>query len=349
MRSSSASKAAAKALLWTAAGAGALLFARAQAAGSFNFKGKVALITGASRGLGLLLARNLVMQGATVAICARDPEDLDQARMDLQQRGGTVHSSVCDLRDRNDVERMVAEVVAEFGRIDVLINNAGIITVGPLEEMTLDDFTDAMDSNFWSAVYATMAVVPHMRERGSGRIVNITSIGGKIPVPHLLPYSASKFALFGFSRGLRTELLKDGIIVTTVVPGLMRTGSPRNANFKGQNQREHAWFSIADSLPGLSMDADRAAEKILNAAKRGEVEVTLTPHARVGAAMDALFPEFTGGLLAAANRMMPLAGGIGQRIAKGKDSQSDASPSAITKLGDEAALRNNELKPGEPL
>lgn len=345
MRSSSVTKA----LLWTAAGAGMLLFAKARATGNYSYKGKVALVTGGSRGLGLVLARHLAAQGATVAICARDEEELDQARMDLQQRGAKVHTSVCDLRDRGDVERMIADVISQFGSIDLLINNAGIITVAPLEEMTLDDFTDAMDSNFWSAVYTSMAIAPHMRERGSGRIVNITSIGGKIPVPHLLPYSASKFALFGFSRGLRSELLQDGIVVTTVVPGLMRTGSPRNANFKGQNELEHAWFSIADSLPGLSMDTDRAAEQILHAVKRGEVEVTLTPQARVGAAMDALFPEFTGGLLAAANRMMPIAGGIGQRIAKGKDSQSVASPSAITKLGDDAALRNNEVKPGEPL
>lgn len=233
--------------------------------------------------------------------------------------------------------------------IDVLINNAGIITVGPLEEMTHDDFQDAMESNFWSGVHTTMAVLPGMRVRKSGRIVNITSIGGKIAVPHLLPYSASKFAFYGFSRGLRSEVSQAGIVVTTVVPGLMRTGSPRNANFKGQNQLEHAWFSISDSLPGVAMDADRAAARILDAARRGDVELTLTPQARVAAAIDALFPEFSGSLLTAANRMLPLAGGIGQRLAKGKDSQSDASPSVLTTLGDQAAVRNNEVKPGEPL
>jgi NAD(P)-dependent dehydrogenase (short-subunit alcohol dehydrogenase family) len=339
-----------KALLWTAAGAGLLLFARSQASGGYSYKGKVALITGGSRGLGLLLARHLAAEGASIAICARDEEDLEQAREDIASRGaGDVMAVACDLRDRDDAQRMVREVLARFGRIDVLINNAGIITVGPLEEMTLEDFNDAMESNFWSGVYTTMAALPSMRERRSGRIVNITSIGGKIAVPHLLPYSASKFAFYGFSRGLRSELMKDGIVVTTVVPGLMRTGSPRNANFKGQHQLEHAWFSISDALPGVSMDADRAASQILRATKRGEVEITLTPQARVAVAIDALFPEFSGSLLAAANRMLPMAGGIGQRLVKGKDSQSDASPSVLTTLGDRAAERNNEVKPGEPL
>jgi NAD(P)-dependent dehydrogenase (short-subunit alcohol dehydrogenase family) len=320
-----------------------LLFARAQTIRHYDFRGKVALITGGSRGLGLVLARQLAAQGARVAICAREQEELDRARHDLQSEGAEVFDIACDLRVREDVDRMVAKVLHRFGQIDVLINNAGIISVAPLEEMTLDDFREAMDANFWSSVYTTLAVVPEMRQRRTGRIVNITSIGGKIAAPHLLPYSASKFALFGFSRGLRSELMKDGIVVTTVAPGLMRTGSPRNANFKGKNRLEHAWFSIADSLPFISMDADRAAQQILDACKRGEVELTLTAPARIAAALDAIFPEFTGGVLAIANSMLPSAGGIGRSIAKGEDSESALSPGVLTTLSDRAAERNNEM------
>lgn len=333
----------AKTLLWTAAGAGLLLFARAQSPRRYEFRGKVALITGSSRGLGLVIARHLAAEGARVAICARDQHELDLASQDLQSRGAEVFATVCDLRSQEEVGAMIARVLGRFGQVDVLINNAGIIGVGPLEEMTIDDFRDAMDTNFWSGVYTTLALLPEMRKRRSGRIVNITSIGGKIAVPHLLPYSASKFAFQGFSRGLRTELMKDGIIVTTVVPGLMRTGSPRNALFKGQHRLEHAWFSIADSLPVLSMDADRAAKQILEAARNGEVEVTLTGLARIGVTVDALVPEFTGNLLAAANHMLPASGGIGKRIAKGSDSESAVSPSILTTLGDRAAERNNEI------
>jgi short-subunit dehydrogenase len=278
-----------------------------------------------------------------VVICARDEEELERARQDLRSRGADVFTISCDLRIRTDVDAMASRILERYGQIDLLINNAGIISVGPLEEMTLEDFTEAMDANFWSGVYTTLAVLPEMRKRKTGRIVNITSIGGKLPAPHLLPYTASKFAFFGFSRGLRSELLKDGIVVTTVAPGLMRTGSPRNANFKGQNRLEHAWFSIADSLPLISMDADRAATQILNACKRGDVEITLTAPARVAAVLDELFPEFTGGLLAIANRMLPDAGGIGHQVAKGSESETSISPSVVTTLGDAAAGRNNEI------
>jgi NAD(P)-dependent dehydrogenase (short-subunit alcohol dehydrogenase family) len=319
------------------------LLTRAQAMRPYSFRDKIVLITGGSRGLGLVLARHLVGAGAKIAICARDEEELERAKEDLQSRGGEVFTVICDLRMREDVNRMAARVLEHYDQIDVLINNAGIISVGPLEEMTVDDFMEAMEANFWSGVYTTFAVLPEMRKRQNGRIVNITSIGGKLPAPHLLPYTASKFAFFGFSRGLRSELLKDGIVVTTVAPGLMRTGSPVNANFKGKNRLEYAWFSIADSLPFLSMDADRAAEQILAACQRGDVEITLTAPARIAAALDRLFPEFMGGLLSLANRMLPEGGGSGYRTVQGAQSESALSPSALTTLSDRAAERNNEI------
>ena len=336
-----------KALLWSAASAGLLLFTRSQRKQQYDFRGKSVLITGGSRGLGLVLARQLASKGARIALCARDEHELELAVADLRERQAGIRDAealafVCDLRDRDDVERMISRVIAAFGSVDVLINNAGIITVGPLEEMTLNDFVEAMDSNFWSGVYTTMAVLPGMRSRRSGRIVNITSIGGRIAVPHLLPYSASKFAFTGFSRGLRSEVAKDGIVVTTVVPGLMRTGSPRQANFKGQNELEHAWFSIADSLPFLSMAAERAASQIIEATRRGDTQVTLTLPARLASTIDALLPELSGRLLEIANLCLPDPGGIGRRSLKGFASTSSASPSILTTLGDRAATRNNE-------
>src|SRR6186997_1202822 len=122
-------------------------------------------------------------------------------------------------------------------------------------------------------LYPTLAVLPDMRKRRSGRIVNITSIGGKLGIPHLLPYSASKFAAVGFSQGLRAEVAAEGIKVITVVPGLMRTGSPRNAIFRGRHRSEYAWFSISDALPGVSISAEQAARRIIEATCRGEAEV----------------------------------------------------------------------------
>ncbi|MEJ7617506.1 MAG: SDR family oxidoreductase, partial [Pyrinomonadaceae bacterium] len=242
------------ALLLAAAGAGALwaLGSAVKRWRAFEMRGQTVLITGGSRGLGLLIARELARQGAQLAICARDGAELARARADLLACGARALAVQCDVTERAQVNEMVHRVSEHFGRIDVLINNAGTIQVGPVEVMTVEDYEEAMKTHFWAPLYTTLAVLPEMRRR-AGRIVNISSVGGKIAVPHLVPYSASKFALVGLSSGLRTELAKDGIVVTTVSPGLIRTGSPRNATFKGQHREEYAWFSIGDSLPLTSM------------------------------------------------------------------------------------------------
>ncbi len=110
-----------------------------------------------------------------------------------------------------------------FGRVDIVVNNAGIIQVGPMSTTTVEDFATALDVMFWGALYPTLAVLPQMRARRSGHVVNITSIGGMVSVPHLLPYTCAKFAAVGLSEGLRTELGQEGIHVTTVVPGWRRS------------------------------------------------------------------------------------------------------------------------------
>jgi short-subunit dehydrogenase len=268
-----------------------------------------------------------------------------RARLDLIRRGAHVTAVPCDITDREQVNEMVGKVLDNFGRIDVLVNNAGIIEVGPMEVMTLEDYEEAMKSHFWGPLYTTLAVLPQMRERHEGRIVNISSIGGKISVPHLLPYSASKFALVGLSEGLRAELKKDGVVVTTVCPGLMRTGSPRNATFKGQHRAEYAWFSISDALPLTSMSAERAARQIVAACKHGDAEVVLSLQAQLAVKFHGLFPGLTADLLGLINKLLPEAGGIGTGRAKGKESESDASPSWLTTLNERAAESNNEMGP----
>jgi NAD(P)-dependent dehydrogenase (short-subunit alcohol dehydrogenase family) len=328
-----------------AAGVGALLAARAVTRRwrEYDFKGKTVLITGGSRGLGLVLAREFAKEGARLAICARDSVELDRARADLQSRGASVLAVPCDVTDRAQVSEMVKMVREQFGRIDVLVNNAGVIQVGPVEVMTLEDYEEAMKVHFWGPLYTMLAVLPEMRARRGGRIVNISSIGGKISVPHLVPYSASKFALVGLSEGLRAELQKDGVVVTTVCPGLMRTGSPRNATFKGQHRAEYAWFSISDALPVTSMSAERAASQIIAACQRGDAEVVLSVQAQLAVKFHGLFPGLTADMLGLVNRLLPGPGGIGRKRAKGKDSQSSLSPSLLTSLSDQAAQRNNEV------
>jgi NAD(P)-dependent dehydrogenase (short-subunit alcohol dehydrogenase family) len=309
----------------------------------FDLTGRAVLITGGSRGLGLVLAREFARHGALLALAARDVGALERARDELTARGTRVLALPCDVRDRAQVDALVRRVEEHYGRLDVLVNNAGTIIVGPLEHMTLGDFEDAMATNVWAAVYAVLAALPGMRRRRDGRIVNIASIGGKVSVPHLLPYSASKFALVGFSQGLRAELAKDGVVVTTVCPGLMRTGSPRHALFKGRHRAEYAWFSIGDSSRVSSMSAEAAARRIVTACLRGEAEVVLSPQAKALSVFHGLFPGLTADILGVVNRLLPGPGGIGTATARGRESQSALSPSWLTALGDQAAARNNEV------
>ncbi|WP_165230501.1 SDR family NAD(P)-dependent oxidoreductase [Aquisphaera insulae] len=338
-----------KGLLATAAGAGSILIGRAliRRARRLDPRGGVALVTGGSRGFGLTIARELASRGARLAICARDVDELERARQDLAGRGAEVLAVPCDLTEPDQIRRLVGEVRAHYGHIDILVNNAGIIQVRPFETTTTEDFDRAMKTHFWAPLHAILEVLPEMRSRKSGRIVNIASVGGAVSAPHLVPYGSSKFALRGLSEGLRAELLKDGIHVTTVLPGLMRTGSPRNAEFKGQHRAEYAIFSISDSIPGLSISAEAAARSVVNALEHGDPEVIITLPAKLAVLFHGPFPGLTADLMGLLNRLLPGPGGIGTRSALGKDSTSRLSPSWLTTLNEAAARRNNEVAPGE--
>ena len=271
-----------------------------------SLEGEVALVTGGSRGLGYLLAEELLRSKCHVVICARDEAELKRARERLSAFGDLVVVR-CDVSHRTEVEQMIRFVTAQYGRIDLVINNAGIIEVGPLEAMTHDDFQRAMETIYWGTVNVTLSALPSMRARRHGRIVNVASIGGRVALPHLLPYSGAKFAVVGFSEGLRAEVTKDGIHVTTVIPGLMRTGSYVQAEFKGDREREFAWFSVASTMPGLTMQARRAAREIVAAIRRREAEVILTIPARLLALFHALVPGTTTRILSAIDRTLPIA------------------------------------------
>jgi short-subunit dehydrogenase len=308
-----------------------------------SFRGKTAFVTGGSRGLGLLIARELLVRGAKVGISARDADELVRAEQQLRVHGADLLTIAADMTMREEAESAVQKIEQQFGPVDVLVNNAGTISVGPVETMTIDDYRNSINTHFWGPYFTTMAVLPQMKRRQFGRIVNISSIGGKISVPHLLPYSVGKFALTGFSEGLRSELLKDRVYVTTVCPGLMRTGSPRNAFFKGNNEAEYAWFSISDALPGLSMNANRAARQVVDACARGDSEVVLTIPAKIATIIHGVFPEVTVDVLGVVNRFLPPPGGIGTDVRTGEQSRSKASPSWITALNERAAQQNNQI------
>ncbi len=333
-----------------ALGMGVLGYRMLRHRSTYSFNQRVALITGGSRGLGLVIARKLVQQGAALTILARDEAEVERAAEELRQMGGTVQALVCDVRNRDEVAAAVERTIQRYGKLDILIHCAGVIQSAPLANLEIADFEKAMATHFWGAVYSTFAAAPHMRAQGGGRIVNIASIGGKVAVPHLVAYCASKFALVGFSDGVRAELARDNIKVTTVCPGLMRTGSHYNALFKGQNHKEFTWFSVLDASPLMSVSAEYAAEQIIEACRRGDAELVISVQAKLLARLTPLMPEITAQALRLMNRLLPdpATDPAGDEVHVGWESQSTLAPSLLTWLADRAAVRNNELKGHQP-
>jgi short-subunit dehydrogenase len=264
--------------------------------------GSVVVITGGSRGLGLAIASRFAKEQVRLVLASRHIDELQQAQAKLLAahpylKPEEFYLVAADLTHREECERLVAETIARFGRIDVLVNNAAVIEVGPIEAQTIEIFERTMQINFFAALYTTWAALPHMRSQtprsGSRRaaIVNIASIGGKIAVPHMLPYSAAKFALVGFSEGLHAELRLKGIRVTTVCPGLMCTGGEDHAQFVGDVSAEKKWFMFAATTPGITVTADYAANRIFSAVAQGRAEITISPQAWLAARFGGVFPE----------------------------------------------------------
>jgi NAD(P)-dependent dehydrogenase (short-subunit alcohol dehydrogenase family) len=270
-------------------------------------RGKVALVCGGSRGLGRATARELMQAGASVAICARDPGPLEETRVWLSQFGGRVLAQRCDLRSEFDTLELFGTVTRELGPIDIVVVNAATILVAPIETLTPTDFDDAMLEIFGTATRAALTALPSMRARRQGTIVFITSVGAKIGVPHLAPYSAAKFAEAGFAEALGAEVAKDGVHVLSVFPGLMRTGSWLRASFRGAPARELRWFGMGAITPLLSIDADRAAKRVVRAIVTRKQRLTFTPAARLAIAVHDLLPGLWSFACAVLARLLPRA------------------------------------------
>ena len=306
----------------------------------------LALVAGASRGLGLLIARQLGRRGLTVVICSRDESELDAAARLLREDGATVHPLVCDVDDAEAVRSMVTRVENELGPIDVAIHVAGIIQVQPLESATLQDFEDSTRTMLMGPVHLALVVLPMMRERRRGRIGTVASIGGAVSVPHLLPYSTAKFGAVGFARGLSAELVGTGVTSTAILPGLMRTGSHLNAQFGGDAAAEYAWFAPGASLPLVSMDAERAAERIVSGVIAGRNQVVLTPLAQIGMRVAGLAPSLTTSVMKRVARALPGAANPSAPLVDGHTARRRLdSPTVerLTTLGTRAAKRLNQF------
>ncbi len=312
-----------------------------------DLTGRTVLIAGGSRGLGLDLGRQLAARGCKLAICARDPDEVERARVELTERGAAVFAAVCDLTQRAEVEHFVRATLERFGSLDMLLTCAATIQVGPVEMMTEHDVEEALAQIFWSAYYPTMAVLPHMRERRRGRIVHVSSFGGKLGLPHMLPYCTAKFALTGFSASLRAEVAKDGISVTTVAPGLLRTGAHLNSPFKGQHDKEFLWFAAGLTLPLVSLASERAAKRILRAAEQRRAETTLTMGVRALVIANALSPQLVARLMALQNRFLPSALGGSLEPQRGMDVAA-RSRSRLVRAIDNIGRSNAQLHHAYP-
>ncbi|WP_328307111.1 SDR family NAD(P)-dependent oxidoreductase [Streptomyces sp. NBC_00442] len=311
-----------------------------------RFAGRTALVTGSSRGLGLLIARELTARGCRVMLCARDAGELAVAEQKLRATGADVASFACDITDADAPQRLLDAVHERFGPLDVLVNNAGIIQVGPMEAFEEKDFRQAMETMFFAPVRIALAALPDLRESGAGTLVTISSIGGRIAAPHLLPYVTAKFAAAGFSQGMRAELAGSGVSVTSVFPGLMRTGSHTAARFHGRPGAEYGWFGAAATLPLLSMDAERAARAVVRAAERGRPELVLTPAAKVAVRLQGLAPATMTRLLSVTDRALPGAGDRPRRDVPGAEAAGRSGlPRWVTILGDRAGRRWGEPRP----
>jgi NAD(P)-dependent dehydrogenase (short-subunit alcohol dehydrogenase family) len=232
---------------------------------------------------------------------------VEEARAFLRAFGAPVLADVCDLRNAEQARTFIQRVEQELGPVQVVVANAATIEVAPIETLTPDDFQAAMREIFGSAVNVTLAALPHLQARQRGTVALITSIGGRLGVPHLAPYTAAKFAEVGFGEALQAEVAKDGIRVLTVAPGLMRTGSHWHATFKGRPAEELAWFGTSAVSPLISIDADRAARRVVSAIAHGDRYLVLTPAAMLGAWMHDRAPELWSALFSVVGRLLPRA------------------------------------------
>lgn len=329
--------------------AGAILTARRA---QDDLHGEVAVVTGASRGLGLLLARELAGQGCPLVVCARDAAELERAADELRAAGAEVTTVACDVTDEATPQLLIETAVQRYGRLDILVSNAGVIQVGPVQAAQIGHYETAMNTMALAPARLALTALPVMRRQGHGRIVTIGSIGGKISVPHLLPYSTAKFAAVGFSEGLRAELGRGPVTVTTVVPGLMRTGSHLQARFTGQPSKEFTWFSLGASLPLVSMDAERAARQIIAAVRQRRAEIILTPAGQLVSRVAGIVPGLTTEILHLVQRLaLPVPSGEPGAAVADEAQGHELRPAMgkktydrLTSLGQAAASRFNERR-----
>lgn len=306
--------------------------------------GQTALVAGGSRGLGLLVARELASRGFHVEVCARDADELGRARTQLADEGLHIGTTVCDVVDGDAVTAWVASVADPSRPTSVAIHVAGVIHVGPVTAADASLFDEAIDIMARGPVHLCLAVLPSMRAQGRGRVGIVSSIGGVVPVPHLVAYTTAKFAAAGLGQSLYAELSGTGVTVTTVLPPIMRVGSHLHAQFSGDRAREYAWFAPGASLPGVALDGRKAAHRLVNGVLAGKPVIGLSPLTHVAMRVHGVAPATTTRALGLVGRLLPGSEATAPPLA-GRDVRRrhrSRVVAVLTAAGERMARRTNE-------
>jgi NAD(P)-dependent dehydrogenase (short-subunit alcohol dehydrogenase family) len=330
-----------KTLGWAATGVGVFLVTSAliKEITKYNLAGKVILITGGSRGLGLALARQLAARGAKLAICARSADKLELIRQELEQLGTEVIAMPVDVTERDQVDTMINDIITRYGRLDVLINNAGIVQIDPELTLSTEDYEQAMQTNFWAPLYTIHAALPHFREQGEGKIVNITSVGARTNIPRKLSEKEKKFVAVGLSEALVKELKKDNIDVVTVMPDLLPTGVPKNITVRKNYDVEYAWFKLANASPGLEKRVEAEAQKIIRVLEYGHSEPVLSLSGKLATIVKRIAPPWVNAMIVVTDKFLPGAA-TGSQSKQNIPVQLPQTPQGL--LPEKSQVKNNK-------
>ena len=244
-----------------------------------DFKDKVVLITGASSGIGRDSAIEFARLGANVVLVSRTRERLEQVADELQGFGVTVLVCQCDVSDKAQVREMARSVLEKFGSIDILVNNAGFAIYGSIADLSIDEIESQMETNYLGMVYCIKNFLPSMLDKKSGHIVNVASVAASFGLPGIASYCASKFAMLGFSEGLKHELKDSGVGVTVVSPIMVRT-----------NFFDHPSFEKMPKFSPTSLDSRTVAKAIIRAANSSRLEIIVPSLVRGAVWMKNTFP-----------------------------------------------------------
>lgn len=338
-------------ILGVLAGLGGRAALAARRSRRIDLRGRVVVVTGGGRGLGFAISRAFLKHGCKLAICGRDGEEVAKAVASFSRGGADVFGTVCDASEPTQVDAFIAGVIDRFGAIDVLVNNAGQCFVGPAVDLRPEDVEAALRNIFWVHFYPTAAVLAHMRSRGFGRIVNITSIGGKVPIPHQAAYAVGKYAATGWSETLAVELAKEGVLVSTITPPPLKDGAPLHVHFGGDEEAEFQWFTRMLTAPWSATDADRTARAVVDAAMHGDPERAISATSWLLQRLQGLAPGVMTRLLALADRRMPPPPGPTAAMSSmrvGAEVLADSEDAEVQALGAAARADARRYRPAEP-